>query len=111
MTAVIALAAAAAYLFIGFRWSTPLFVKREMARNVEQYPTLAADPSDVKSWRREALGLGLLLAFVWPVYLIAVWVFSVADRHVPLSDLEAQRKIREQQAYIERLERETGIRP
>jgi hypothetical protein len=111
ITLIIALAATAAYLVIGWRFIAPTWVTREVARQVEAYRFSAADPAEVAGWRRTAAGEGVALGLIWPVYLLGRFLLGKVADAAPLTDFEAKRKIAGRDRRIAELERQLGIKP
>jgi hypothetical protein len=101
-----------AYLVIGFRYAAPRYVTRQVADQIEEYPSLARDPKEVARWRHTAAVEAFGPALIWPLYLacLALKPAERIARRAPLTDLEARAEIRKRDERIAQLEREAGIR-
>lgn len=90
------------YLAIGLGWVAPRHVTRAVADSIQRYPSLAERPGQIEEWRREEAGSALLIAVVWPFYLLGRFLLGRIAGAAPPTSYELTQRIAE-------LERELGI--
>ena len=99
---LIGLLSAAAYVGIGFYWTAPRYIRREMERHIREYPRQAENPVTLQDWRDSARWESFGPALAWPIFLFR-FLPRWADKRAKLTEFELQKR-------IEQLEREAGIK-
>lgn len=106
---MIALVIIAVYLAIGLGWVAPRYVTRAVADYIRRFPTLAGDPGRIEQWRREEVGLSLLVAFGWPLYLVGRLLLNWIAGASPLTSYELKVLSDQQARRIAELEEQLGM--
>ncbi|SEG94737.1 hypothetical protein SAMN04489712_15025 [Thermomonospora echinospora] len=104
MTVIVALGACVGYLYIGFRYLPPIYIRR------------AVEYWGVPEARRNAAQQAAWMALVWPGYFVFLGLAALTrrlgdrlDKAAPLSPVELAARIQERDRRIAELERQLGL--
>ncbi|GAA2321253.1 hypothetical protein GCM10010149_87820 [Nonomuraea roseoviolacea subsp. roseoviolacea] len=106
---LIALGIVGGYLFVGFKFAVPVYMKRAMEDHVRRWPDLSRRTEDMECWRRSEAGFAAPIPFVWPLYFLSIGYQKLIMANAPLTDHEIRLQNKQLQERVAELEAEDRL--